>query len=667
MNLFSLRAKMIVLLTGILLLLGASIVYISKRDVTANVSELERRAVQNTVRIVAQDIMARWHALLGEKIIAVRDERVSLMDAGAMAMSVLRDYADRVNAGQMSLAEAQIAAMDWIGRQDFRAGRLMLVCDQDYKVRASSSAALLGTDMSNSRIISGYLLGSSIQDELQRKGYAFAIYNSQLPGEEVVSHYGYFVYFAPWDWRVLIADNSQAISAQATWQKGNMEAEVGEILAGLKLSRNGFMFIVNGSGAFVVPPPETFATTMHDTENSAILRKALEQTADMARAPFGILDIRWQEIDWYVEYKYIRPLDWTLVAMVPARDFVQPAEQLVSKQSTVFALILLLALAGAMLLVSQLMRPLARLAEFVRHLPERNWLDEADIPPDIVSLAERRRDEAGLLTTAFLGMVRQLRENIARLVEETGSRERIEGELSIARDIQQGLLPTSLDAVAARAVDLHVSATPAKEVGGDLCDYFLLADKRLCLAVGDVSGKGMPAALFMVITQTLIHASAEDLTDPAQMMWWLNQRLSENNPNLMFVTLFLGVLNLENGELVWVNAGHPPPLLLSADGRVTPLAGRSGIACGVREGVSFRPLATRLARGDMILIYTDGVTEAIDRAQRQYGEARLQALLQDVAEMSAQAVVRRVLDDVETFTAGLEAFDDITLMAVRWL
>jgi sigma-B regulation protein RsbU (phosphoserine phosphatase) len=667
MNLSSLRAKMIALLAGTLLALGVSIVYISKRDVTASVSELERHAVQNTVGIVAQDIAARWHALLGEKITTVRAERVSLMDAGVMAVSVLQDYAARANAGQMSLAEAQAAARDWIDRQDFRAGRLMLVCDQDYKVLASSSAALRGTDLSSARIISGYSLGASVQEELRRKGYAFAVYDSQLPGEEDVSRYGYFGYFAPWDWRVLISDSSREISAQMAEQKARMEAEISEILAGLRLSRNGFMFIVDKDGAFVAPPPEAFAATVLDAGSGAALRKALEQKIDVARAPFGILDMRWQEIDWFVEYDYIRPLGWKLVAMVPARDFVQPAEQLVSKQSTVFALILLLALAGAMFLVSQLMRPLARLAEFVRHLPERNWLDEADIPPHIASLAERRRDEAGLLAAAFLGMVRQLRENIARLVEETGSRERIKGELSIAHGIQLGLLPTPLDAAAGQAVDLHASVTPAKEVGGDLCDYFLLADKRLCLVVGDVSGKGVPAALFMAITQTLIRASAEDLTDPAQMTWRLNQRLSENNPNLMFVTLFLGVLNLENGELVWVNAGHPPPLLLSADGRVTPLAGRSGMACGVMEGVHFRPLATRLARGDMILGYTDGVTEAIDRAQRQYGEARLQALLQDVAGMPAQAVVRRVLDDVETFTAGLEAFDDITLMAVRWL
>src|SRR5690606_40596543 len=132
----------------------------------------------------------------------------------------------------------------------------------------------------------------------------------------------------------------------------------------------------------------------------------------------------------------------------------------------------------------------------------------------------------------------KLRENVARLMDETTARERYESELNIARDIQLGLLPVPLPADTGARVELHATMLPAKEVGGDLYDYFMLPDGRLCLAIGDVSDKGVPAALFMAVTNTLIRASAEDETSPALLMERVNNRLSENNPTLMLVTLF---------------------------------------------------------------------------------------------------------------------------------
>src|SRR5690606_20537955 len=141
---------------------------------------------------------------------------------------------------------------------------------------------------------------------------------------------------------------------------------------------------------------------------------------------------------------------------------------------------------------------------------------------------------------------------------ETSSRERLESELSIAHDIQMGLLPVPLDRTILDKVDLYATMLPAKEVGGDLYDYFLLNNGKLCFVIGDVSDKGVPAALFMAVTRTLVRACAEDETDPAQLMERVNNRLSENNPNLMFVTLILAVIDLETGELAWANAGHPP-------------------------------------------------------------------------------------------------------------
>jgi sigma-B regulation protein RsbU (phosphoserine phosphatase) len=148
------------------------------------------------------------------------------------------------------------------------------------------------------------------------------------------------------------------------------------------------------------------------------------------------------------------------------------------------------------------------------------------------------------------------------------------------------------------------------------------------------------------------------------MVQSINNRLAENNPNLMFVTLFLGVLRLDSGELAYVNAGHPPPILIDRAGQAQKLEGRSGPACGVRENVAYRALTARLAPGDTLLGYTDGVTEAVNRDGRQYGEERLLNALRHPAA-DAHETSQHLVADVEAFTAGTEPFDDITLIVVH--
>jgi sigma-B regulation protein RsbU (phosphoserine phosphatase) len=261
-------------------------------------------------------------------------------------------------------------------------------------------------------------------------------------------------------------------------------------------------------------------------------------------------------------------------------------------------------------------------------------------------------------------MDKRLRENVSRLMQETTARERFESELNIARDIQLGLLPLPLSPDVLKRADLHAVMHPAKEVGGDLYDYFLLPNGKLCLAIGDVSGKGVPAALFMAVTRTLIRASAEDETDPAAIVARVNNRLAENNPNLMFATLLLGVLDLDTGELQWANAGHPPPLVVGEDGAVRTLEGRSGPACGVQEDLSYQGLSTILESGETLIGYTDGVTDAADARGAQYG---LERVVHTVARPGAPSVqlTGRLLDDIHAFAKGVEQSDDITLIVIR--
>ncbi|MCY1527360.1 stage II sporulation protein E [compost metagenome] len=367
---------------------------------------------------------------------------------------------------------------------------------------------------------------------------------------------------------------------------------------------------------------------------------------------------------WQIDSARFSPLGWTLVTAVPESDLTAPARTLLNRQALIFAGMMLVALVCAWLVAARIVRPLETLTRYARQLPEQDLTAAASVPANIAALPDKHKDEVGRLAASFLFMNDKLRENVARLMRETTARERFESELNIARAIQLGLLPVPLSNTTRDQIDLNAVMLPAKEVGGDLYDYFTLPDGRLCLAIGDVSDKGVPAALFMAVTRTLIRATAEDETDPALMMQKINNRLSENNPNMMFVTLLLGVLDLTTGELQWANAGHLPPAVIGADGAVRLLEGRSGPACGVQEDLEYRGLSAVLAPGEVLVGYTDGITEAVDPNNAQYGDPRLLAVLSNPPVPSAN-LSKRLLEDVQAFADGAEQSDDITLIVIR--
>lgn len=244
------------------------------------------------------------------------------------------------------------------------------------------------------------------------------------------------------------------------------------------------------------------------------------------------------------------------------------------------------------------------------------------------------------------------------------AKERMEQELRVGRDIQKSMLPTQVPAC--HQVTLRASMEAAREVGGDFYDYFMLGDRELCFCVADVSGKGVPSALFMAMSKMLIKSRAPDDRNPGAIISRVNAELSEENPECMFVTVFLGLLDIETGELRYANAGHNPPLLRRASGEVEAVADRHGPVAGIMPGEAYGESSLTLAPGDVLLVFTDGVTEAMDVDEQLYGDDRLLALVQSVAESSAGSLVDAVNDSVAEFAAGAEQADDITMLAVQF-
>jgi sigma-B regulation protein RsbU (phosphoserine phosphatase) len=242
--------------------------------------------------------------------------------------------------------------------------------------------------------------------------------------------------------------------------------------------------------------------------------------------------------------------------------------------------------------------------------------------------------------------------------------DRMEQELNVGHDIQMSMLPLEFPAFPERSeFSLHATLKPAREVGGDFYDFFFVDDDHLCLVVGDVSGKGVPAALFMAVTKTMIKSQAADDPSPASIITRVNDDLSADNPASMFVTLFIAIVNTRSGDFRFTNAGHNPPYILRGD-ELECLDQRHGPIIGAVEGVAFREDGAALNRADTLLIFTDGVTEAMSPADELYSEARLEALLTKTKD-TPEALTDRIIDDVENYAAGAEQADDITILAYR--
>ena len=273
-----------------------------------------------------------------------------------------------------------------------------------------------------------------------------------------------------------------------------------------------------------------------------------------------------------------------------------------------------------------------------------------------------RTDEIGVLNRAFRYMQVSLRKYIDELTTATAKRERIEGELQIARDIQMGMVPSTFPAFPDRKdIDLYASMSPAKEVGGDLYDYFI-KDQNLYFAVADVSGKGVPASLFMAVVRNLFRVVGSAGLPPEEIARQINNTVSEDNEQLMFITMFIGRINLEDGSLSFCNCGHNPPVLLKE--KPVFMECEPNVPLGIAPGFQFKGQSIRNFRGTPILLYTDGLNEAENSAHEELGNERLLQSLAANPFKDAEATVQLLQGVVSAHVGDAEQSDDLTLLCI---
>ena len=261
-------------------------------------------------------------------------------------------------------------------------------------------------------------------------------------------------------------------------------------------------------------------------------------------------------------------------------------------------------------------------------------------------------------TLAHIEMIEQALRSRDRLVS-------LKQELAVAKNVQESVLPAM--PAPSEYYDLYAQMTPAREIGGDFYDYFRVDESRLGLVIADVSGKGIPAALFTMVSRALLKSAARNHESPAYCLNEVNELLSQENDACMFVTLFYGVLDLRDGRFLYCNGGHNPPRIVRSKGDVIESVPQTGnLALGIVPGHEFNEREVRLELGDALFLYTDGITEACNSVDDEFGEQRLDAELGDQRNSAMGDLVDVVVKAVEEFAIGVEQFDDMTCLALRW-
>ena len=457
---------------------------------------------------------------------------------------------------------------------------------------------------------------------------------------------------------------------------------INQNIIGTQVGDSGYAMLIDQHGNVITRPglssgdmrwDESFVTeNLLESGNAGLVNVAREMIAGRE----GVARVSFEGGDRFIAFAPVQSVNWSVGVVMPVDEVIAPAlstrqrilgasEETAShitrqqeQLRTTFTGIFLILVAVVIILSLVFSRYLTRPLENLKKGSEAVGKGDLDYWVEV-----HTGDEFEDLAVSFNRMAKDLTEHIRSLRLTTAEKERIQKELEIARGIQQSFLPESAPRIP--GIDLEGLNLPATEVGGDFYDFIPVGSTSWGLVIADVSGKGVPAALFMALSRTLIRASASRNPDPVASIREANHSIYLDSKTSMFVTLFYAILDIRKKTLTFVNAGHNPPLLLASGSEGVSLLKARGIALGVIDEVDLEPVEVVLSSGDVVVLYTDGVTEATNERDEEYGVERLSALVSASRGLPAKEIINAIVKDVTAFAGSRPQFDDITLMVLK--
>ena len=452
-------------------------------------------------------------------------------------------------------------------------------------------------------------------------------------------------------------------------------------------TEGSFLCIINKNGQVLFSPAQeglfkaelaSLAPDLRACGNealSAFVKQALNE-----RTGLNLVEVDGKA--YYLTGAPLETLGWTVISVVDKQLTDQPTTAMLTRYAqindsalgnyeqgarrsveTILVLtvaIVLLAIISALLLAGRVVKPLEHMTKRINSLSGE---DQAFEMEDVY----RTDDEIEILAESFATLSKRTRDYISQITEITAEKERISTELALATRIQADMLPNIFPAFPERPeFDIYATMTPAKEVGGDFYDFFLIDDTHLGLVMADVSGKGVPAALFMMVSKILVQNYAMAGRSPAEVLQAVNNQICSNNREEMFVTVWLGILDTTTGRVIASNAGHEYPVITQTGNRFEMVKDKHGLVIGGMQGIRYREYELDMTPGSKLFLYTDGVSEATNEKNEMFGTQRMLEAMNEDPDASPEEILKNVRKAVDAFVKDAEQFDDLTMLCLEY-
>ncbi len=662
---------MLIFIFTIMALSAFFLMFFTVSDLKSNLLNNTEKSIKNVLYLVNLNIKNQYTTLLMDKITTLK-RRKNILKKNALIVSetISRFFKNRINKKE----DLSHILISWLSKLNKKLETHFFIFAKNGTLLYHQETNWIGRNLYQIMDVKEVPLPKAVVEKISDKGEAFETFLWSWEGQKSAKELGYFV---------PLPDNnilgcSIPIHDIETEMKRRLNMVISQLRKSMletKISDSGFFMVLNGNKEFIIHP------TLHDSTTSTeiidyLKRKNLltkiVQTKSKNENIFSThisINLNSKQEIFKVLVSYFRPLDWYIVACVPQQEMYATVRKIIFKQLFIISIISVIGVFATYILTTRITKPINKLTSYARNLLNKDFSKPSNEPSKIPILSQKYKDEVGRLAEAFAFLENSLYDYVQNLKETTAIKERIESELKIAHNIQMSILPKTFPPVPKRSeIDLFALLRPAREVGGDFYDFFYLDKDNLFFTIGDVSGKGVPASLFMAITRTLIKASAGPFGSPDKILWQVNRTLAEDNEACIFVTLFCGILNLNTGHLFYSNAGHNPPILVSEkSGKVETLKVTPNMAAGVIPDIQYNLQEWTLECGDMIFLYTDGVTEAMNKDEDFFGLNRLNEALLENIRLSPQLLCNVMMEKIDRFTDGASQSDDITMMTLKFM
>ncbi len=647
----SLRTKLFLLVIISISMAAVPIIFSAYEDFRISNIELEKRAFRGIASLIKENIESRYIDILTSQADYTLQRKTQLRRVANMLDSNLKMLE------KLPKDQQQVFLHDWISK--------LQELDLHIEIFDPSGKQLINND----ELFSLLLARNDIVD-FQNNSLQTLLSNNHFSkdGEFIVFDHEAFSISEPvllfllkspkTKYTIIVAIHIANISKDSLTTETQLTKVIQEKIHSFTLHKDGFIAVFNNNGTLL-------AHKGHNTgkESKNIPQKLIEEAkhVEIAEGMFLL-----NEIEHIVLVSYFKSLDWYIVTAAPQSEIEAPTRALIHQLVGIAIAAILNSLLITLILTARLIKPLQTLTQKTLSFAELNFASPKAEELAIKDLPIERSDEVGQLARAFSMMGKTLSQNIRVLMETTTIKERMLGELNAAREIQVGILPSPNALSLNPQYDISAFLEPAKEVGGDFYDFFTSPEGKQVVVIGDVSGKGIPAALFMSMTVTLIRYVIAKGLSPAEAAGEINKVLSENNPSCMFVTLFIGIFDPKTGELVYVNCGHCLPYIINKQNEekiYTLNNTEQNPIIGVLQDITYVNSYAQLEKHDICLLYTDGVIEAMDNSLELFGELKLQKTLENNKKKSLRGILAAINQSITTHRGDAEQSDDITMLS----